>query len=89
MENMAEVIKAICDEEGISRFALIGHSLGGYISLAFAEKYPDLLAGLGLFHSTAFPDDDKSAWGNRAKAIEAIKKNGAFEFLKNKQYGTR
>jgi pimeloyl-ACP methyl ester carboxylesterase len=60
---------------------LVGHSMGGYISLAFAEKYPDYLAGLGLFHSTAYPDTDERK-ATRIKAIESIKNDGAESFLK-------
>lgn len=60
---------------------LIGHSMGGYISLAFAEKYPEYLSGLGLFHSTAYPDSEERKT-IRKKAIEAIKDKGAYEFLK-------
>jgi pimeloyl-ACP methyl ester carboxylesterase len=61
--------------------SLIGHSMGGYISLAFAEKYPDYLAGLGLFHSTAYPDSEERK-STRKKAIESIKHDGAQDFLK-------
>lgn len=32
---------------------LVCHSMGGYVALAFAERYPDRVAGLVLFHSTA------------------------------------
>ena len=45
---------------------MIGHSMGGYITLAFAEKYPDLLTGFGLFHSTAFPDTEEKKATRRA-----------------------
>ena len=61
--------------------ALIGHSIGGYVSLAFAEKYPEYLKGLGLFHSTAYPDTEERRT-NRKKAIESVKKDGARSFLK-------
>jgi pimeloyl-ACP methyl ester carboxylesterase len=60
---------------------LIGHSMGGYISLAFAEKYPEYLLGLGLFHSTAYPDSEERKT-TRKKAIESIKSNGSRDFLK-------
>jgi pimeloyl-ACP methyl ester carboxylesterase len=63
------------------RGAFIGHSMGGYIALAFAEKYPELLTGLGLVHSSAFADSEEKKV-TRRKGIEFIKQNGAFEFLK-------
>jgi pimeloyl-ACP methyl ester carboxylesterase len=87
MEGMAEVIKTILDAESSKipplggGAALIGHSMGGYITLAFAEKYHEHLSAFGLFHSTAYPDnEDKKAI--RRKGIEFIKEHGAFEFLK-------
>ena len=61
--------------------ALIGHSIGGYVALAFAEKYPEYLKGLGLFHSTAYPDSEERRT-NRKKAIESAKNNGVRSFLK-------
>jgi len=85
MEGMAEVIKAIIAAEGIASAAMIGHSMGGYISLAFAEKYPGYLNGLGLFHSTAYPDTEEKK-GARLKGIEFMKEHGAFDFLKTTTY---
>lgn len=81
VEGMAEVVAAILDEEKISRSVVIGHSLGGYISMAFAEKYKERLTGLGLFHSSAFADSEEKK-AARKKGIETIKANGAPEFLK-------
>jgi pimeloyl-ACP methyl ester carboxylesterase len=62
--------------------ALIGHSMGGYITLAFINKYPDYLSAFGLFHSSAFADNEEKK-ETRKKAIEFIRQHGAFEFLKN------
>ncbi len=63
------------------RFVLIGHSMGGYIALAFAEKYSHLLSGIGLFHSSPFADDDEKK-ETRKKGISFIKQHGGYEFLK-------
>lgn len=81
IEGMAEAVKAILDEEGESQAVIIGHSLGGYVSLAFAEKYAGRLRGFGLFHSTSYPDSEERK-AMRRNAIEFIKTNGAHEFLK-------
>jgi pimeloyl-ACP methyl ester carboxylesterase len=81
IEGMAEVINAILSEEKITGCSMAGHSMGGYITLAFAEKYPDTLTSIGLVHSSAFADSDEKK-ANRLKSIEFVKKNGAFEFLK-------
>jgi pimeloyl-ACP methyl ester carboxylesterase len=81
IEGMAESIKAILENENISVATLIGHSIGGYISLAFADKYSQYLNGLGLFHSTAYSDREERK-AIRRKGIESIKAHGAHEFLK-------
>jgi len=81
IEDYADAVKFILDKENIPSCVLIGHSMGGYIALAFAEKYPELLSGLGLFHSTAFADDEEKKQ-TRRKAIDFIKANGAYAFLK-------
>ncbi len=81
IEDYADVIKAILKEEKSALYCMIGHSMGGYITLAFAEKYPDLLNGFGLFHSSALADDEEKKQ-TRRKAIEFIKTNGAKVFLK-------
>lgn len=59
---------------------MIGHSMGGYITLAFAKKYPQYLKGFGLFHSTAYADSEEKK-NTRKKGIEFILKNGAVDFL--------
>lgn len=85
IEDYAEAVKAIAGEELLNnnknQFTLIGHSMGGYITLAFAEKYPGLLNAFGLFHSTAYADDE-SKKEIRRRGIEFIIKNGAASFLK-------
>ncbi|MEO7293195.1 MAG: alpha/beta hydrolase [Ginsengibacter sp.] len=93
IEDYADVIKTILNEElpKVSPPAgggdlegavtLIGHSMGGYITLAFAEKYPDLLNGFGLFHSSAFADDEEKKQ-TRRKAIDFIIAKGSYSFLR-------
>ena len=97
IETYAEIIKEILNVESpqVSPFggdlegagvSVIGHSMGGYITLSFAEKYPGYLKSFGLFHSTAFPDSDEKKQV-RAKAIEFIKEKGAHTFLKTSTPG--
>lgn len=86
LEDYAEVIKAIADEVILkgkkeNQFCFIGHSMGGYILLAFAEKYRKLLNSFGLFHSSAFADSEEKI-AVRKKAIAFIKKNDTEAFLK-------
>src|ERR1700728_3502684 len=77
IDSLAESVKAILDEEQIINCTVIGHSLGGYITLALAEKYPKLLNGFGLFHSSAFADTEEKKQA-RLKSIDFIKTNGAY-----------
>lgn len=81
MEGMAEVIRSIIHEENIDACPVIGHSMGGYITLALVEKYPNLVSAFGLFHSSAYADSDEKKVVRR-KGIEFISQHGAFEFLK-------
>lgn len=82
MDDFSEIIHPILDQEKINRIVLIGHSMGGYISLAFAEKYPERLLGLGLFHSTSYPDTEEKKLA-RKKSIEFIREHGAADFIRN------
>ena len=81
IEDYAEVVKAILLKEQVNSCTMIGHSMGGYITLALAEKYPQLLNAFGLFHSSAFPDSEEKKT-NRIKSIAFMEKNGAYLFLK-------
>ncbi|HEY3405835.1 MAG TPA: alpha/beta hydrolase [Ohtaekwangia sp.] len=69
-------------EEGLSKCVLIGHSLGGYVSLAMVEKAPELFSGLGLFHSTSYADSLEKK-ESRTKTVEFIRKNGVLAFTAN------
>jgi len=81
MEGMAEVLHTIIHEENIDRCTVIGHSMGGYITLALVESYWNHVNAFGLFHSSAFADTEEKK-ETRKKGIEFIKQHGAFEFLK-------
>ena len=67
--------------EDLEGACIFGHSMGGYIALAFAEKYDKRLNGFGLLHSSSFPDTDEKR-SVRKKGIEFMKQHGGFEFLK-------
>lgn len=82
MEGLAETLKALSGHECTEPFTMIGHSMGGYVMLAFAEKYPELLRTFGLFHSSAFADGEEKI-ATRRKGIAFIREHGAFAFLKN------
>ncbi len=80
MDAYADSIKAIIDAEKIDQCVVIGHSMGGYITLALAEKHPGYLAGFGLFHSTAYPDSEEKK-SMRKKSNEFIRQHGSTLFI--------
>jgi pimeloyl-ACP methyl ester carboxylesterase len=82
MESMATAIKAMLDSflPENEKVTIIGHSMGGYIALAFAGLFPEMIHGLGFCHSTAYADSDEKK-KIRRKGIDFIRQNGAYPFL--------
>lgn len=74
MDMMAKCVKEILTKEQLRRFVFVGHSMGGYVALAFAELFPDNVSGLCLFHSTAM-DDSAEKKIMRDRTIAVIKKH--------------
>ncbi|MGZ9587294.1 alpha/beta fold hydrolase [Paenibacillus marinisediminis] len=80
IEQMADDIVDLAEKLSLERFVLLGHSLGGYITLSLAERYSDRLLGFGLVHSTGYPDSEE-ARANRLKAVEGIQAGGIEAFV--------
>ncbi|CAM4020637.1 alpha/beta hydrolase [Paenibacillus alkaliterrae] len=80
MELYAEDIAHMLIQLQLHNVILLGHSFGGYITLAFAEKYEKKLSGFGLIHSTPLEDSD-AARQNRDKAVAALEENGVQAFV--------
>jgi len=80
IEYVADSTAALIQHEKIENCVLLGHSMGGYVALAFAKKYPQYLKGFGLLHSTALPDTPIKI-ENRLRGITFIEKFGAATFL--------
>lgn len=74
-EGCADVIRQIADLEGIGSMVILGHSMGGYITLAVVEKYPDLVKAFGLIHSTSYADNEEKLL-TRRKSVALMKSNG-------------
>jgi len=72
MELIADEVKKVLDHEKLNTVHLLGHSMGGYVSLAFAEKFPESLKSLTLFFSTYFADDEEKKQ-QRIKSYRVIK----------------
>jgi pimeloyl-ACP methyl ester carboxylesterase len=74
MEENAEIVHAVLSKLRIRKAYFVGHSMGGYIALAFAELYPENVRGLVLQNSTSKADSDERK-ANRNRAIKAVKKD--------------
>lgn len=74
MEENAEIVNAILSHLRIRKAIFIGHSMGGYVTLAFAELYLNKVKGLVLLNSTALEDSIERKI-NRDRAIKAVKQN--------------
>lgn len=81
MEMMAESVRAVLKKEGLRKIILVGHSMGGYAALAFAELYPDILKGLIMFFSSAASDSEEKKY-NRNRAIKLVEQNKT-SFVRN------
>jgi len=74
MEENAEIVNAILSHLRIRKAIFIGHSMGGYVALAFAELHLNRVKGLILLNSTALEDSVERKI-NRDRAIKAVKQN--------------
>lgn len=80
MDQLAVYFKELIQNLDVGKCMVAGHSLGGYIALALADHYPDLISGLCLFHSTAFADDEDKKQA-RDKGIQFIENNNVKSFV--------
>ncbi|MFD1601315.1 alpha/beta fold hydrolase [Flavobacterium artemisiae] len=74
MEENATVVNEVLSYLEIPKATIVGHSMGGYVALAFAELYPDKIQKLVLLNSTSKEDSDEKKL-NRTRAIKAVKQN--------------
>jgi len=72
MEEMAEAVQSVLTHLKLRKYFLVGHSLGGYVSLALAEQNPDNIKGLVMFHSSAKADDAKKKH-DRGRVVRIVK----------------
>ncbi|PLT28374.1 alpha/beta fold hydrolase [Peribacillus deserti] len=78
--DMARDLYHFISENSLDQVYMFGHSLSGYISLAFAELFPSKLKGFGLIHSTAYPDTDEAKEA-RIENINLIDERGLEAFV--------
>jgi pimeloyl-ACP methyl ester carboxylesterase len=71
VEFMAVIIKELLNDLEIEKIFLTGHSLGGYVALAFVEQFPERLSGYCLFHSHPMADSPE-VFKRRRREIEMV-----------------
>ncbi|MFN3316160.1 MAG: alpha/beta fold hydrolase, partial [Raineya sp.] len=82
IEALAEQIAELFKYLHISKASIVAHSLGGYVSLALAEKYPEMIEKLCLFHSTALADSPEKQH-TRNKVIDFVQKVGVNQYIES------
>lgn len=82
LEDVADIIIQRLEDRQIDKCVVLGHSLGGYITLAMANKNPKLIAGFGLVHSTAYADTEEKKT-NRDRVIAFVKEHGVKSFIES------
>lgn len=80
LEEVAVTLEEWIEENNIQNPIVIGHSLGGYVTLALLELMGSKLKAVGLFHSTAFADDEEKK-GMRDRTVIFLKKHGVDTFV--------
>jgi 3-oxoadipate enol-lactonase len=75
MEDYASDIAGLLDQAGIQKAAIVGHSMGGYVALAFARLYPERVSGFGLVSSQVLGDAPERKEG-RYKSAADVSANG-------------
>ncbi len=74
MDLLAKCVKEVMDSLRLKKYVIVGHSMGGYVGLAFADLFPDNLKGLCLFHSSAYADNDEKK-RDRTRSVRVVKAN--------------
>lgn len=80
IDGIARILIEWLKNLGIKNCIVVGHSLGGYITLAMQKAVPKLIDGFCLFNSTAFEDPEEKK-NNRTKLIDFIEKEGVIAFI--------
>lgn len=74
LDDFADDIAGLLDHLGIQKTAIAGHSMGGYIALAFAKRYPERVSGLGLISSQVLADSPERKEGRYKSAADVQEK---------------
>ncbi len=78
MDLMARVVKRVLEEAGVDQCVMVGHSMGGYVALAFADLFPYSLRGLGLINSHALPDTESQSDSREAVCRQVLENRASY-----------
>ncbi|MFY8021854.1 MAG: alpha/beta fold hydrolase, partial [Bacteroidia bacterium] len=82
IQDMATGVMDVLNKRGIQKVYLFGHSMGGYVALAFARLFPQNLKGIGLIHSTPIADSEERK-SKRRQVISFLEKYKLEQYLDN------
>ena len=74
MAEQAAMVKAVLNKLKLRKYVIVGHSMGGYVALSFADLYPNNIKGLCLLNSTSLADSAAKK-RDRNRAINLVKQN--------------
>lgn len=86
--DYANLIKKFIEKKNLSRVVLVGHSVGGRISIKFTAENPDLVEKLILVDSAGFVSTDKKikTYNKLAKIVKPFFKPKFMQDLRKKIY---
>jgi pimeloyl-ACP methyl ester carboxylesterase len=82
LDDVADHVANFLESVGVKGGCVIGHSLGGYVTLALTERHPHLVKSFGLFHSTALPDTPEKQ-ENRNRVSAFVQQNGVPTYIQS------
>jgi len=81
VDDVACHLKNWLEDINVKKCIIVGHSLGGYVTLSFARQFPDLIDAFCLFNSSVYKDSPEKK-ENRNKLIEHLHENGVKPFIR-------
>jgi pimeloyl-ACP methyl ester carboxylesterase len=82
MEEYADEVNKLLQQLKISKAIISGESMGGYVALAFLQKYPDQVEGLVLSDTQSIADSEETKAKREATAVDVLE-NGTATFISN------
>ena len=80
--RVADELASWIIDKGYQECIVVGHSMGGYVTLHLTEQHPELVKAFGLFHSNAFEDPPQRKEG-RLRSIDIVRQQGMGVFIES------